>query len=131
MYYMKVLLINGGPHPHGCTDRALREVAGALAKNGVESEIFWLGNSPIAGCIGCGSCREKGKCFRDDAVNEVAARIEEFDGFVFGSPRALCGLQRSAFVLYGQTVLHLVEKDVYEARRRCGKLQKRRCDCGF
>ena len=27
---MKVLLLNGSPHPHGCTFTALSEVAGAL-----------------------------------------------------------------------------------------------------
>ncbi len=100
MYDMKVLLINGGPHPHGCTDRALREVAYALGREGIESEILWLGNAPIAGCIACGACREKGKCFRDDVVTDVAARIEEFDGFVFGSPvhYAACSGALSSFM---------------------------------
>lgn len=27
---MKVLLVNGGPHPKGCTNRALEEVEKAL-----------------------------------------------------------------------------------------------------
>ena len=29
---MKVLLINGSPHPRGCTDAALRTVAGGLVR---------------------------------------------------------------------------------------------------
>ena len=36
---MKVLLVNGSPHQHGCTDRALREVASALEQGGIETEI--------------------------------------------------------------------------------------------
>ena len=40
---MKVLLVNGSPHKEGCTYTALREVAEALEKNGVETEIIWLG----------------------------------------------------------------------------------------
>ena len=57
---MKVLLINGSPHEKGCTYTALEEVAAALQANGVETEIFWIGNKPIGGCIGCGACfREK------------------------------------------------------------------------
>ena len=40
---MKVLLVNGGPHKLGCTNRALEEVAGALEREGVEAEIFWIG----------------------------------------------------------------------------------------
>lgn len=83
---MKVLLINGSPHQQGCTHTALSEVASALNKNDVESEIFWIGNKPIAGCIACMACRETGKCVFNDVVNECAARIGEFDGFIFGSP---------------------------------------------
>ena len=32
---MKVLMLNGSPHEHGCTDTALREVASALTQEGV------------------------------------------------------------------------------------------------
>ena len=83
---MKVLLINGGPHKSGATNRALTEVARTLNAEGIVTEIMWLGNDPIAGCIGCGSCRKTGKCFRGDVVNVFSERAEEFDGFVFGSP---------------------------------------------
>ena len=41
---MKVLMINGSPNEHGCTDTALKIVSGALAEDGVESETVWLGN---------------------------------------------------------------------------------------
>ena len=83
---MKVLLLNGSGHPHGCTDLALREVAGSLNARGVETEILWIGAEPLAGCIGCGHCGKAGRCFREDMVNEVASRMEEFDGLVVGSP---------------------------------------------
>ena len=53
---MKVLLINGSPHPKGCTYTALSEVAGQLEKQGIESEIFHIGNTPVRGCIACGAC---------------------------------------------------------------------------
>ena len=82
----KVLLINGSPRQHGCTDTALRELAGALERNGVESEIFWLGNQPVQDCIACCGCQKAGKCVFDDGVNQVAARLDEFDGLVVGSP---------------------------------------------
>ncbi len=83
---MKVLLVNGGPHKNGATNRALTEIAVTLRKEGIGSEIFWIGNDPIAGCIGCGACRKDGKCFRDDAVNRFNSIASGFDGFVFGSP---------------------------------------------
>jgi len=86
---MKVLLINGSPHEKGCTYTALEEVASALQANGVETEIFWIGNKPIGGCIGCGACfREKKGCVfgAEDGVNECTAKIKEADGVVVGSP---------------------------------------------
>lgn len=83
---MKVLLVNGSPHSNGCTYTALMEVASALNAEGVETEIFQLGNQPIAGCLGCGQCKQSGMCFRADVVNDFAAKCAQFDGFVFGTP---------------------------------------------
>ena len=83
---MQVLLVNGSPHPKGCTWTALSEVAAELERQGIGSQIFQLGTQPVAGCIACGSCRKTGRCFRDDKVNEALALVPEFDGFVFGSP---------------------------------------------
>ncbi len=83
---MKVLLVNGSPHKEGCTYTALKEVAGALEKNGVETEILWLGLDALAGCIGCGACaKDGGGCFRKDVVNEFVGKAETCDGFVFGT----------------------------------------------
>ena len=83
---MKVLLVNGGPHEKGCTYTALEEVSKTLQKNGIETEIIWLGVNPIAGCIGCNACLKTGKCFRNDIVNEFIEKSKEADGFVFGTP---------------------------------------------
>jgi len=83
---MKVLLINGSPNRKGCTHTALSEVAVALNHSGIKTEILWVGNKSVPGCIACGKCRMTGQCCFDDQVNKVAARLDEFDGFVFGSP---------------------------------------------
>ncbi len=83
---MKVLLVNGSPHAKGCTYTALSEVAAALEKQGIETEIFQVGTKPISGCLGCGGCMKTGKCVIDDVVNEFVEKAKEADGFVFGSP---------------------------------------------
>lgn len=83
---MKVLLVNGSPHNTGCTYTALCEVAETLNKEGIETEIFWIGNKPIGGCIACLKCREKKECVFDDVVNRFREKAYEADGFVFGSP---------------------------------------------
>lgn len=83
---MKVLLINGSPNEHGCTYTALSEVASTLNKENVETEMLYLGKTPIAGCIACGKCYGTGKCVFQDKVNDVLDKIEEYDGIVLGSP---------------------------------------------
>ena len=54
---MKVLLINGSPHPRGCTYTALNEVAKTLEQEGIETEIIQVGQKDIRGCIGCRQCK--------------------------------------------------------------------------
>ena len=85
---MKVLMINGSPNENGCTATALGVVAEALAADGIESEIVWLGKGALRDCIGCRACRKlNNRCvFDDDVVNRILAKAEEADGFVFGSP---------------------------------------------
>ena len=84
---MKVLLVNGSPHPKGCTYTALQEVAGQLQKEGVESVLLQIGTRPVQDCIACGKCAETGLCvFKDDAVNEAIGLLKECDGLVVGSP---------------------------------------------
>ncbi|URZ17813.1 flavodoxin family protein [Clostridium felsineum] len=85
---MKVLLINGSPNKKGCTYTALSEVAKELENEEVETEIYYIGNKPIRGCIGCNKCAfNNNKCiFNDDPVNEIIEKAKESDGFIFGSP---------------------------------------------
>lgn len=83
---MKVLLVNGSPNKNGCTFTALSEVAAQPEKDGVGAEILHLGKQPINDCADCGFCFKNGKCVFGDIVNETAARLGEFDGFVFGAP---------------------------------------------
>lgn len=82
----KVLLLNGSPHPHGCTATALEEMIRIFEEEGIETEPIQVGIKDIRGCISCGQCSSKGKCVFDDLVNEVAEKFEKADGLVIGSP---------------------------------------------
>jgi multimeric flavodoxin WrbA len=83
----KVLLINGSPHEKGCTYTALAEASSVLAKHGIETEIMWIGNKPVSGCIACGSCAGTGVCvFGDDKVNYVVSELDTIDGLIIGTP---------------------------------------------
>ena len=83
---MKVLLLNGSAHKEGCTFTALSEIAKTLNEQGVETEIYQLGNVELKDCSGCGACRKLGKCVINDIVNEFVEKARGFDGFVFGTP---------------------------------------------
>ena len=85
---MKVLMINGSPRPKGNTSIALAEIARQLEKFGIESEIAWIGNKPIRGCIACNTCKENpGACvFNDDICNEISAKMNGADALIVGSP---------------------------------------------
>ncbi|MBR1383273.1 MAG: flavodoxin family protein [Ruminococcus sp.] len=82
----KVLLLNGSPHPHGCTATALEEMIRVFEAEGVETELIQVGAKDIRGCISCGSCGKTGKCVFNDLVNETAPKLETADGLVVGSP---------------------------------------------
>ena len=83
---MKVLLVNGSPRANSNTLHGLREMEKIFAEEGIESEIFNIGNKDIRGCIACGRCGQLGHCVFEDAVNEFAVKFKEADGIVVGSP---------------------------------------------
>lgn len=105
---MKVLLINGSPRQEGNTYTALAEVAKQLAKEGIESEIVWIGNKPVRGCIACGRCTVKGlgRCvFDDDICNMISEKFSGADAIIVGSP-----------VYYGQpngALLSIIQRAFY------------------
>ena len=104
---MKVLMINGSPHQKGNTAIALGEIAKQLTANGIDSEIVWIGNKAVRGCVACGGCaRKPGKCvFDDDICNRISEKFAEADALIVGSP-----------VYYGQpngAVLSIIQRAFY------------------
>ncbi len=99
---MKVLLINGSPRKNGNTGLALAEVAKTLQTAGAETEIAWIGNKPIRGCIACAQCavNGEGRCvFDDDVCNEMIARAAEADAYAIGTPVYYAGAAGSLISL--------------------------------
>ena len=84
---MKALLINGSPRRNGNTARALQEVAARLAEHGIKSDILWIGNKAMQGCIACYYCAKEGRCvFHDEPYEAVRAKLAEADALIVGSP---------------------------------------------
>ena len=104
----KVLLLNGSPHPHGCTATALEEMIRVFTAEGVETELIQVGKQDVRGCISCDFCRKTGRCVFNDLVNELAPKFEAADGLVIGSP-----------VYFGSpngTLLSLLDRLFYSTR---------------
>lgn len=127
MRTLKVLLINGSPHPKGCTYTALSEVAKTLEGEGVQTEIFHIGSEPIHGCIACGKCRETGQCvFSKDCVNLCIEKAKAADAIIVGSPvyyaganGAVCALMDRMFYVAGKSLAFKPAAAVVSCRR-CG-----------
>lgn len=126
---MKALLVNGSPHKVGCTHTALELVGGALRESDIETDEFWIGAKPIAGCIGCYKCAELGRCvFKDDKVEEFLEIAGEYDAFVFGSPvyfsgvagSMKCFMDRVFFSNRGRVDFALKPAAVVASARRAG-----------
>lgn len=110
---MRVLFINGSPHEYGNTRLAIDEVAKTLDLSGIESDILWIGNSPIQGCIGCYKCAELKRCVFHDEIYEKALKMtSEADAIVLASPvyyagptGSLCALLDRLFYSVGRRSL--------------------------
>ena len=89
---MRVLIVNGSPQENGCTRGALEEVASMLINDGIETEWFWIGTEPVAGCTACKHCQSTGRCCKQDLVNEFLDKADTADGFLFGSPVYFAGI---------------------------------------
>ncbi len=121
----KVILLNGSPHPKGCTAFALSEMVKIFEKEGIETEMIQVGGRDIKGCMSCNRCRELGRCVIDDLVNEVAAKLLAADGMVIGSPvfygspngTLLALLDRVFFSLEGKSKHMKVGASVVSCRR--------------
>lgn len=122
---MKVVLINGSPHRKGNTFIALSEVAGALEKEGVQTEIIQLGIKAVQGCIACNKCAELGHCvFQDTLYNQVREALQEADGIVVGAPvyyagpnGALCALLDRVFYSCSELLAYKAGASVAVCRR--------------
>lgn len=118
-------MLNGSPNKNGCTNAALNIIAAELKAQGIESEIVWLGNGSVRGCIGCGGCKSGNVCvFNDDPVNVIGEKLKTADGYVFGAPvhyaspnGAMISAMDRLFYAYGKHMQFKPAASVVSARR--------------
>lgn len=108
---MKVILVNGSRRKNGCTFTALTEVSEALKADGIESELFFIGDRAVNGEI-------------DAAVKDVGEAMKKADGLIVGAPvyyaspsgEIIAFLDR-LFMLYGKDMIFKPGSAITSARR--------------
>lgn len=92
---MKVIAFNGSPHKHGNTAAALELAKKQFESQGIEFEIFNVGNKPVAGCMGCGMCfkNKNEECIiKGDSVNDAIQKVKTADAVILASPVHYAGI---------------------------------------
>ena len=89
---MKILMINGSPHPRGCTYMALHEMEQVLQAAGAETQILTVGDEQVGGCTACGGCNATGRCVRGGLVNDAIDAMETAEALVLASPVHYAGI---------------------------------------
>lgn len=85
---MKVLVLNGSPHPKGNTRALVDAFTKGAAGAGHEVVECTVGTMNIKGCLGCEYCHGKGegKCVQKDDMEKVYPELASADMLVFASP---------------------------------------------
>ncbi len=85
---MKVIAFNGSARKNGNTHTLLSTVLDRIEAFSIETELVWLGNEPIGGCIACYKClkNKDSRCAQDDIINSYLEMMLEADGIILGSP---------------------------------------------
>ena len=85
---MKIIVLNGSPHPHGATSDMADAFAKGAGEAGHDVRILPVAHRNIRGCMACEYCRsrEKGVCIQKDDMQEIYPEILSADMVVFASP---------------------------------------------
>lgn len=82
---MKIVAIDASP-ARGVVSLSVEAAARAAQRAGADVERVRLSALRVRTCTGCGMCRYSGACKIDDDLPELAAKIAEANGVIFGLP---------------------------------------------
>jgi multimeric flavodoxin WrbA len=85
---MKILILNGSPHPHGNTQALIDAFKEGAVSKGHEVEEADVARLSIHGCLGCEYCHTKGhgKCVQSDDMQKIYPLLQQADVLVLASP---------------------------------------------
>lgn len=82
----KIVILNGSPHPKGCTSALAGAVADAAMEKGAMLREYFLNDLHMRGCQGCLCCTETERCVQQDDMQPIYDDIAVCDGIVLASP---------------------------------------------
>ncbi|HZJ84848.1 MAG TPA: flavodoxin family protein [Syntrophomonadaceae bacterium] len=83
---MKVLGVVGSSRKRGNTSYLMQEALKPLEKEGIETELVFLGDYDIKDCNGCEGCKETYECIVKDDMQKLYPLILESEAIILGSP---------------------------------------------
>ncbi len=83
---MNILILNGAPRPNGNTKKLVDAFIEGAEKAGNRTKLFNVAHMNIAGCLGCGKCKQTGECAQKDDMQKIYPEIENADMIVLASP---------------------------------------------
>ena len=88
---MKVIAINGSPRKNWNTDTLLKKALDGAASAGAETEMVYLYDLKVRGCVSCLACKLKkeprpNRCVLRDDLTAVLNKVHEADAVILGSP---------------------------------------------
>lgn len=85
---MKILILNGSPHPNGSTKQMIDAFSKGAKTAGHHIDIIDVCKKNISGCLACEYCHTKGKgeCIQKDDMQEVYKFLKEAEMLVIASP---------------------------------------------
>ena len=118
---MKILVLNGSPHPQGST----KDMVNAF-KKGAESaghivDVVDVCKKKIGGCLACEYCHSKGhgECIQKDDMQEVYNLLKEAEMLVIASPIYYHGISRSAKMCNRQILFCGISERTEEFEKSC------------
>jgi multimeric flavodoxin WrbA len=85
---MKILILNGSPHPHGNTQALIDAFKEGAVSKGHEIAEIDAARLQIHGCLGCEYChtRGSGSCIQKDDMQKVYTLLQQAEVLVLASP---------------------------------------------
>lgn len=101
---MKALIINGSPHKHGPTAKALNMISEKI-KNHYKHELIHAYDLTVKPCIGCLKCRPDKECIltRDDG-HSIGDKLKKSDLLIIGTPSYWSNMPAPLKVIFDRNV---------------------------